>query len=128
MNKKSVVSTKNAPSAIGPYSQAIRAGDLLFVSGQIPIDPSTGKLIEEVTIQAQTRRVMENLIAIVNASGGLAENIIRTTVFLRNIDDFADMNAIYGEYFKSEPPARSTIQAGRLPRDVAIEIDCIAVI
>ena len=128
MNKKSVVSTKNAPSAIGPYSQAIRAGDLLFVSGQIPIDPSTGKLIEEVTIQAQTRRVMENLIAIVNASGGLAENIIRTTVFLRNIDDFADMNAIYGEYFKTEPPARSTIQAARLPRDVAIEIDCIAVI
>jgi len=128
MNKKSVVSTKNAPSAIGPYSQAIRAGDLLFVSGQIPIDPSTGKLIEEVTIQAQTRRVMENLIAIVNASGGLAENIVRTTVFLRNIDDFADMNAIYGEYFKTEPPARSTIQAARLPRDVAIEIDCIAVI
>ena len=128
MNKKSVVSTPNAPSAIGPYSQAIRAGDLLFVSGQIPIDPSTGKLIEEVTIQAQTRRVMENLIAIVNASGGLAENIVRTTVFLRNIDDFADMNAIYGEYFKTEPPARSTIQAARLPRDVAIEIDCIAVI
>jgi len=128
MNKKSVVSTKNAPSAIGPYSQAIRAGDLLFVSGQIPIDPSTGKLIDDVTIQAQTRRVMENLIAIVNASGGLAENIIRTTVFLRNIDDFADMNAIYGEYFKTEPPARSTIQAARLPRDVAIEIDCIAVI
>jgi len=128
MNKKSVVSTKNAPSAIGPYSQAIRAGDLLFVSGQIPIDPSTGKLIDDVTIQAQTRRVMENLIAIVNASGGLAENIVRTTVFLRNIDDFADMNAIYGEYFKTEPPARSTIQAARLPRDVAIEIDCIAVI
>ena len=128
MNKKSVVSTKNAPSAIGPYSQAIRAGDLLFVSGQIPIDPSTGKLIEDVTIQAQTRRVMENLIAIVSASGGSVENIVRTTVFLRNIDDFADMNAIYGEYFKTEPPARSTIQAARLPRDVAIEIDCIAVI
>ena len=128
MNKKSVVSTKNAPSAIGPYSQAIRAGDLLFVSGQIPIDPSTGKLIEDVTIQAQTRRVMENLIAIVSASGGSVENIVRTTVFLRDINDFADMNAIYGEYFKTEPPARSTIQAARLPRDVAIEIDCIAVI
>lgn len=128
MNKKSVVSTNNAPSAIGPYSQAIRAGDLLFVSGQIPIDPSTGKLIEDVTIQAQTRRVMENLIAIVRASGGSVENIVRTTVFLRNMTDFADMNAIYGEYFKTEPPARSTIQAARLPRDVAIEIDCIAVI
>jgi 2-iminobutanoate/2-iminopropanoate deaminase len=128
MNKKSVVSTPNAPSAIGPYSQAIRAGDLLFVSGQIPIDPSTGKLIEDVTIQAQTRRVMENVIAIVRASGGSVENIVRTTVFLRNINDFADMNAVYGEYFKTDPPARSTIQAARLPRDVAIEIDCIAVI
>jgi 2-iminobutanoate/2-iminopropanoate deaminase len=128
MNKKSVVSTKSAPSAIGPYSQAIRAGDLLFVSGQIPIDPSTGKLIEDVTIQAQTRRVMENLLAIVRASGGSAENIVRTTVFLRTMTDFAEMNTIYGEYFKTDPPARSTIQAARLPRDVAIEIDCIAVI
>lgn len=128
MNKKSAVSTKSAPSAIGPYSQAIRAGDLLFVSGQIPIDPSTGKLIEDVTIQTQTRRVMENLLAIVRAAGGSAENIVRTTVFLRNMNDFAEMNSIYGEYFKSEPPARSTIQAARLPRDVAIEIDCIAVI
>jgi 2-iminobutanoate/2-iminopropanoate deaminase len=128
MNKKSVVSTPNAPSAIGPYSQAIRAGDLLFVSGQIPIDPSTGRVIEDVTIQAQTRRVMENLFAIVRAAGGSPENIVRTTVFLRNINDFADMNAIYGEYFQTEPPARSTIQAARLPRDVAVEIDCIAII
>jgi 2-iminobutanoate/2-iminopropanoate deaminase len=128
MNKKSVVSTPNAPSAIGPYSQAIRAGDLLFVSGQIPLDPSTGKLIEDVTIQAQTRRVMENLLAVVRAAGGTAENVVRTTVFLRNINDFAEMNAIYGEYFKTEPPARSTIQAARLPRDVAVEIDCIALI
>jgi 2-iminobutanoate/2-iminopropanoate deaminase len=128
MSKKSVVSSKNAPSAIGPYSQAIRAGDLLFVSGQIPIDPATGKLIEDVTIQTQTRRVMENVLAIVRAAGGSAENIVRTTVFLRNMNDFAEMNSVYGEYFKTEPPARSTIQAARLPRDVAIEIDCIAVI
>jgi 2-iminobutanoate/2-iminopropanoate deaminase len=128
MNKKSVVSTPNAPSAIGPYSQAIRAGDLLFVSGQIPIDPATGRIIEDVTIQAQTHRVMENLLAIVRAAGGSPENIVRTTVFLRNINDFAEMNAVYGEYFQTEPPARSTIQAGRLPRDVAVEIDCIAVI
>ena len=128
MSKKSVVSTKNAPSAIGPYSQAIRAGDLLFVSGQIPIDPATGRLIEDVTIQTQTRRVMENLLAIVRAAGGSAENIVRTTVFLRNINDFAEMNSVYGEYFKTDPPARSTIQAARLPKDVAIEIDCIAVI
>ena len=128
MNKKSVVSTANGPSAIGPYSQAIRAGDFLFVSGQIPIDPSTGKLIEDVTIQTQTRRVMENVLAIVRAAGGSAENIVRTTVFLRNMNDFAEMNSVYGEYFKTDPPARSTIQAARLPRDVAIEIDCIAVI
>jgi 2-iminobutanoate/2-iminopropanoate deaminase len=128
MSKKSVVSTKNAPSAIGPYSQAIRAGDLLFVSGQVPIDPVTGKLIEDVTIQTQTRRVMENVLAIVRAAGGSAENIVRTTVFLRNMNDFAEMNSVYGEYFKTDPPARSTIQAARLPRDVAIEIDCIAVI
>ena len=128
MSKKSVVSSKNAPSAIGPYSQAIRAGDLLFVSGQIPIDPATGKLIEDVTIQTQTRRVMENVLAIVRAAGGSAENIVRTTVFLRNMNDFAEMNSVYGEYFKTDPPARSTIQAARLPRDVAIEIDCIAVI
>jgi 2-iminobutanoate/2-iminopropanoate deaminase len=128
MNNKSVVSTPNAPSAIGPYSQAIRAGDLLFVSGQIPIDPSTGKLIEDTTIQAQTRRVMENLIAIVRASGGSVENIVRTTVFLRDMNDFGEMNSVYAEYFQSAPPARSTIQAARLPRDVAVEIDCIALI
>jgi 2-iminobutanoate/2-iminopropanoate deaminase len=128
MNNKSVVSTPNAPSAIGPYSQAIRAGDLLFVSGQIPIDPLTGKLIEDATIQAQTRRVMENLIAIVRASGGSVENIVRTTVFLRDMNDFGEMNSVYGEYFQSVPPARSTIQAARLPRDVAVEIDCIALI
>ena len=128
MNNKIVISTSVAPSAIGPYSQAIRAGDLLFVSGQIPIDPSTGKLIEDGSIKAQTQRVLENLVAIVRAAGGSIENVVRTTVFLRDMNDFAEMNSVYAEFFKSAPPARSTVQAARLPRDVSVEIDCIAVI
>lgn len=128
MNNKSVVATPHAPSAIGPYSQAIRSGDLLFVSGQIAIDPSSGKLIDDTTIQAQTRRVLENMLAIVRAAGGTPESVVRTTVFLRDMSDFAEMNSVYAEFFKSAPPARSTIQAARLPRDVAVEIDCIAAI
>lgn len=128
MNNKSVISTPNAPSAIGPYSQAIRAGNMLFVSGQIPIDPGTGKLIEDTAIKAQTRRVLENMCAIVRAAGGSPESIVRTTVFLKDMNDFAEMNTAYAEYFQSAPPARSTVQAARLPRDVSIEIDCIAVI
>jgi 2-iminobutanoate/2-iminopropanoate deaminase len=125
---KTVISTPEAPSAIGPYSQAIRAGDLLFVSGQIPIDPSTGNLIEQTDIKAQTHRVLENLSAILRAAGVSIDNVVRTTVFLRNMSDFADMNSVYAEYFRTAPPARSTVEAARLPRDVAVEIDCIAVI
>jgi len=127
MNKQ-VVSTSLAPSAIGPYSQGIRAGDLLFVSGQIPIDPATGQLIEDRDIQAQTRRVLQNIIAIVIAAGGSADSIVKTTVFLRDMGDFAAMNAVYGEFFRLRPPARATIEAARLPRDVSVEIDCIALI
>jgi 2-iminobutanoate/2-iminopropanoate deaminase len=127
MNKE-VISTPNAPSAIGPYSQAIRAGNLLFVSGQISIDPSTGNVIDDKTIQGQTRRVLQNLIAIVEAAGGSAQNIVKTTVFLRDMSDFAGMNAVYSTFFTASPPARATVEAARLPRDVSIEIDCIAVI
>src|SRR5262249_19558850 len=116
MNKQAV-STAHAPSAIGPYSQAIRAGSLLFVSGQIAIDPSTGNLIADMSIQAQTRRVLQNLIAIVEAAGGSAENIVKTTVFLRNMGDFAEMNSAYAGFFTSSPPARATVEAARLPRD-----------
>ena len=125
---KQTISTLQAPSAIGPYSQAIRAGNLLFVSGQIPLDPSTGKLIEATGIGSQTRRVLENLLAIVAAAGGAADNVVKTTVFLRDMADFAEMNAVYSEFFASAPPARSTVEAARLPRDVSVEIDCIAVI
>jgi len=125
---KQVISTPNAPSAIGPYSQAIRAGNLLFVSGQISIDPSTGNLIDDKTIQGQTRRVLQNLIAIVEAAGGSAQNIVKTTVFLRDMSDFGEMNAVYSTFFTASAPARATVEAARLPRDVSVEIDCIAVI
>ena len=125
---KQAISTVQAPSAIGPYSQAIRSGNLLFVSGQIPIDPSTGTLITDTTIQAQTRRVLQNLVAIVEAAGGSAQSIVKTTVFLRNMGDFAEMNSAYSGFFSSAPPARSTVEASKLPKDAAVEIDCIAVI
>jgi 2-iminobutanoate/2-iminopropanoate deaminase len=125
---KTVIATADAPSAIGPYSQAIRAGGLVFVSGQIAIDPATGKLIDDPGIKAQTRRVLENMLAIIRAAGGSAENVVRTTVFLKSMNDFVEMNSVYAEFFQSAPPARSTVEAARLPRDVSVEIDCIAVI
>lgn len=125
---KTVIATPDAPSAIGPYSQAIRAGGLIFVSGQIAIDPATGKLIDDPGIKTQTRRVLENMLAILRAAGGAAENVVRTTVFLKSMNDFAEMNSVYAEFFQSAPPARSTVEAARLPRDVSVEIDCIAVI
>src|SRR5262249_7826272 len=125
MNKQAI-STSQAPSAIGPYSQAIRAGNLLFVSGQIPIDPSTGNVIEDKSIQGQTRRVLQNLLAIVEAAGGSTQNVVKTTVFLKDMGDFAEMNSAYSGFFTSSPPARSTVQAARLPPDRSVEIDCIA--
>src|SRR5688572_12380201 len=125
---KKVISTPHGPAAIGPYSQAIVAGNLLFVSGQIPIDPSTGQLIPEKDIRSQTHRSLTNLLAIVTAAGGAAENIVRTTVFLKDMGQFADMNAVYSEYFPASPPARSTVEVARLPKDVSVEIDCIAVL
>ena len=120
--------TDRAPAAIGPYSQGILAGNLLFVSGQIPIDSTTGNLIDDKSIQAQTRRVLQNLLTIVGAAGGSADNVVRTTVFLKDMSQFAEMNAVYAEFFTANPPARSTVEAARLPRDVSVEIDCIAVI
>jgi 2-iminobutanoate/2-iminopropanoate deaminase len=126
--KKEVISTPLGPSAIGPYSQAIRAGNLLFVSGQIPIDPSSGKLIEDKDVRAQTRRVLQNLLAIVSAAGGSPDSVVKTTVFLKDMNDFGEMNAVYAEFFQSRAPARATVEASRLPRDVAIEIECIALL
>jgi 2-iminobutanoate/2-iminopropanoate deaminase len=117
--------TANAPSPIGPYSQAVAAGGLLFVSGQIPLDPESGKLVEG-DIVAQTHQVVKNLLAILKEAKMGPENVVKTTVFLRDINDFPKMNEAYGTYFSKEPPARSTIQAAALPRGVAVEIDVIA--
>lgn len=119
------VSTESAPKAIGPYSQAIRAGSLLFVSGQVPIDPATGHLVEG-DIAVQTRRVLQNLGAILDAAGLSFDHVVRTTVFLTDMNDFAAMNEVYATRFASPAPARSTVQVARLPKDARIEIDAIA--
>jgi len=125
--KKERISTMEGPSAIGPYSQAIVAGELVFVSGQIPIDPGRGVVIEG-NIEAQTDRVMRNLGAILQAAGSSLERVVKTTVYLADMDDFEAMNRTYGKYFtEGDPPARATVQAARLPRGVAVEIDAIAV-
>jgi 2-iminobutanoate/2-iminopropanoate deaminase len=119
------VSTEGAPAAIGPYSQAIRAGSLLFVSGQVPIDPATGAIIDG-DIGAQTRRVLQNVGAILEASGASFDHVVRTTVFLTDMNDFAAMNDVYAGCFSSPAPARATVQVSRLPKDARIEIDVIA--
>ncbi|HXY14989.1 MAG TPA: RidA family protein [Terriglobales bacterium] len=122
---REVISTKDAPQAIGPYSQAIRADGLVFVSGQVAIDPLTQQVING-DIAAQTDRVLKNLSAILNAAGSGLEKVVRSTVFLKDMGDFAAMNEVYGRYFTAKPPARSTVQAARLPKDVLVEIDVIA--
>ena len=119
------VSAADAPAAIGPYSQAIRAGSLLFVSGQIPLDPVTGALVEG-DISAQTHRVFANLKAILTAAGATFAHVVRTTVYLADMNDFATVNQIYGTYFSAPFPARATVQAARLPKDARVEIDLIA--
>jgi 2-iminobutanoate/2-iminopropanoate deaminase len=119
------VASPHAPKAIGPYSAALRAGQLLFVSGQVPFDPATGALIDG-DIAAQTRRVLQNVGALLDAAGLSHAHVVRTTVFLADMDDFAAMNEVYREFFTDPYPARSTVQAARLPRDARIEIDAIA--
>ena len=122
--QKQVVSTNTAPAAIGPYSQAIIANGLLFLSGQIPIDPETGNVPDG--IEAQTQQVLKNMSAILTSVNLSTENVVKTTIFLKNMDDFATVNAIYATYFPTNPPARSTVQIARLPKDVLIEIEAIA--
>ena len=123
---RTVISTPDAPQAIGPYSQAIKANGLVFVSGQVAIDPATQQVIEG-DVAAQTDRVLKNLSAILQAAGASLEDVVRSTVFLKNMNDFAAMNAVYGKYFTANPPARSTVEVSRLPKDVLVEIDVIAV-
>lgn len=127
MSETTVVHTDNAPEAIGPYSQAISAGGLLFASGQIPLVPSTGELLRG-DIQEQTHQVLRNLAAVLEASGASLATVVKTTVFLADMGEFAAMNEIYAEHFGEHRPARSTVQAGGLPRNVSVEIDAIALV
>jgi 2-iminobutanoate/2-iminopropanoate deaminase len=122
---REVIATDKAPQAIGTYSQAIRAQGLIFTSGQVAIDPATQQVIVG-DISAQTDRVLKNLAAILESSGSRLDKVLRSTVFLKNMEDFAAMNEVYGRYFKQSPPARSTVEVARLPKDVLVEIDVIA--
>ena len=122
---RDVITTDRGPKAIGPYSQAIRANGFVFVSGQIPFDPATGQLVEG-DIARQTERVLENLKGIVEAAGSSLDRVVKTTVFLKDMGEFAAMNEVYARFFPSVPPARATVEAARLPRDVRVEIDLIA--
>jgi 2-iminobutanoate/2-iminopropanoate deaminase len=122
---KEVISTERGPKAIGPYSQAIRASGLIFISGQVAFDPATGQLVEGDAAR-QTARVLDNLKAIVEAAGSSLEKAVKATVFLEDMNDFAAMNEVYARYFLKNPPARSTVEVARLPRDVRVEIDLIA--
>jgi len=124
MNKK-IITTPQAPAAIGPYSQAIGWGELVFVSGQIPLDPVSGKAVEG-GIAAQTERVLENLAAILEAAGSSLAQVLKTTVYLVDMNEFAAMNEVYARFFAENPPARATVQVARLPRDVRVEIEVVA--
>ncbi len=122
---REVIATDDGPKAIGPYSQAIKANGFVFVSGQVAIDPATQQVLN-VDVAAQTERVMDNLSAILKAAGSSLEKVVRCGVFLKSMGDFAAMNEVYGRYFTANPPARSTVEVSRLPKDVLVEIDVVA--
>jgi 2-iminobutanoate/2-iminopropanoate deaminase len=124
---KKIVATDKAPKAIGPYSQAVVHNGMAYLSGQIPLDPATGQLVES-DIVAQTTRVLENLKAVLEACGSGLDQVLKTTVYIQDMREFAKMNEVYGKYFSDNPPARSTVEAARLPRDVRVEIDAIAIV
>jgi 2-iminobutanoate/2-iminopropanoate deaminase len=124
---REIIATDQAPRAIGPYSQAIRAGNLLFCSGQIPIEPSTGEFVSG-GVAEQTEQVMRNLSAVLSAGQSSLKQVVKTTVFLADMDDFTAMNEVYGRFFGENPPARATVQAARLPRDAKVEIEAIAIV
>jgi 2-iminobutanoate/2-iminopropanoate deaminase len=123
--KKQIISTSEAPKAVGPYAQAVRAGDFIFGSGQIPLDPSSGQIVSG-GIVAQTRRVMDNLTAVLAAAGASTDDVVRTTIYLIDLGDFSQVNEVYATYFPENPPARATVQVAGLPRGASIEIDFIA--
>jgi 2-iminobutanoate/2-iminopropanoate deaminase len=123
--KKQKIQTPNAPAAIGPYSQAIKAGDLLFVSGQIPLDAVTGELIRS-GVADETKKVLDNLKAIIEAAGGGLGDVVKTTIFLKDMNNFGVVNEVYGTYFPQPFPARATVEVARLPRDVNVEIEAVA--
>lgn len=125
MSKKQIVSTDRAPKAIGPYSQAVRANGFVFLSGQIPLDPSTGEMVQGDVV-AQTKRVMQNLEAVLAAAGSSFDRVVRATIYLADLADFAKVNEVYGAHFPSEPPARATVQVAALPRGARVEIDLVA--
>ena len=125
--KREIVSTTNAPAAIGPYSQAVRVGDLVYTAGQLPLVPGTGKLVEG-DIKLQTRQVMQNLSQVLAAAGSSLAQVVKTTIFLADLADFAAVNEVYGGFFKSDPPARSTVQVSALPLGARIEVEVVAVI
>ncbi len=123
--ERQVIHSDQAPQAIGPYSQAIRVGEFIFCAGQTPIDPATGNLVAG-GIEEQTHRVLQNLSAVLQAAGSSLDRVVKTTVFLLDMNEFARMNAVYAEYFPKQPPARSTVQVARLPKDARVEIELIA--
>ncbi len=123
---KKIITTDKAPKAIGPYSQAVEVNGVLYISGQVPVNPSTGKIVEG-GIREQTRQVLENIGAILEAAGYTYDDVVKSTVFLKDLNDFADMNEVYSEFYKENPPARAAFQVARLPLDVLIEIETIAV-
>jgi len=125
MTKKQIITAKDAPAAIGPYSAAVRAGDFIYTAGQLGITPADGNIVAG-GIEAETRQALKNLQAVLQAAGASLENVVKTTVFLRDMNDFAAMNAVYAEFFTADFPARSAVQVARLPKDAAVEIEAVA--
>lgn len=124
--QKEIISTSNAPSAIGPYSQGIKIGDMVFTSGQIPVNPATGEVVTE--IKAATKQSLENVKAVLEAAGSSLDKVVKVVVFIKDMNDFAQVNEVYGQYFTENPPARSCVEVSRLPKDCVVEIEAIATV